>query len=280
MSALRFPISSDQLELLLAFEECKGLSHLSELVGRDPSVVSRNLQRIAENHPLLVKVRNRWDLTPLGRQVAAQTREYVRLLQSELKQEDASSEAREDYQSETAVLIIINAQKGLLSPAQGPRNNEQAESNIASLLQQWRSKEMPIIHVRHVSENPDSLFYRNSTGSEFLPELAPRGSEIVVEKSKASAFVNSTLSELLEQNGYETLILTGFTANECIDATAKQACDLGFTTYVVGDATATFELSGPDGKVYKAERVHQLVLANLHALFAKVITSAALLRIP
>lgn len=67
------------------------------------------------------------------------------------------------------------------------------------------------------------------------------------------------------------IILTGFTANECIDATARQASDLGFSTYVVADATATFDFHGDDGKLFKADRVHRLILANLQALFAKVV---------
>ena len=44
----RFPLSSDQLELLLAFEAARSPAHLVEIVRRDGSVVSRNLQRLAE----------------------------------------------------------------------------------------------------------------------------------------------------------------------------------------------------------------------------------------
>ena len=37
------------------------------------------------------------------------------------------------------------------------------------------------------------------------------------------------------------------------------AGNLGFTTYVVGDATATFDLRGPDGTLYPAETVHGVI---------------------
>ncbi len=60
MSRLKFSLNSDQLELLLAFENAKGLGHLAELMARDPSVVSRNLQRIAEDYPVLIKVKGHW----------------------------------------------------------------------------------------------------------------------------------------------------------------------------------------------------------------------------
>ncbi len=59
MSYLRFALTSEQLELLLAFENATSLGHLAELIARDPSVVSRNLQRVAESYPVLKKVKGR-----------------------------------------------------------------------------------------------------------------------------------------------------------------------------------------------------------------------------
>ncbi|MBK7962468.1 MAG: hypothetical protein IPK04_15535 [Bdellovibrionales bacterium] len=57
VNRLKLPLNSDQLELLLAFENTKGLGHLAEVMARDQSVVSRNLQRIAEDYPVLKKVK-------------------------------------------------------------------------------------------------------------------------------------------------------------------------------------------------------------------------------
>jgi predicted transcriptional regulator len=65
VNRLKFNLNSDQLELLLAFENAKGLGHLAELMARDPSVISRNLQRVAEDYPVLKKVKGRWEITPL-----------------------------------------------------------------------------------------------------------------------------------------------------------------------------------------------------------------------
>jgi hypothetical protein len=43
---------------------------------------------------------------------------------------------------------------------------------------------------------------------------------------------------------------------------------------VVGDASASLDLLGPDGKLHKAERVHRLAMANIHAYSAKVISTS------
>ncbi|MNL66180.1 Isochorismatase family protein [compost metagenome] len=69
----------------------------------------------------------------------------------------------------------------------------------------------------------------------------------------------------------------GFTANECIDATARDAAALGFLTQVVSDATAMFDMQGPNGKLLKADRLHKLTMANLNAFYAKVLKTSDLI---
>jgi len=270
MKRARFSLPSDQLELLFAFGECEGLGHLAETMGKDPSVISRGLQKIAEDFPVLAKVRGRWELTPLGRETNKVTEETVARYQKLLPQVTRKRDGEKTIFSQKSVLMVINAQCGLLDATQAGRNNSGAEKNIATLLNYWRSRKMPVVHVRHVSENPGSIFYRQSSGCEFLPEVAPTPGEHVIEKTKSSAFPETSLEPRLREMEPEHLVLAGFTANECIDATAQDAAALGFSTYVVGDATAMFDMRGPDGKWIKAERLHKLTLANLNAFHAKV----------
>lgn len=268
-----FPLSSDQLELLLTFGESTGLAALAESMGRDPSVVSRSLQKIAENYPVLIKVRGRWELTPLGHQTNVATKEAISSYQKLLAKETQIKRNKKNL-SNRSLLIIINAQVGLLDATQPGRNNTEAEKNISKLLNYWRAQKRPVIHVKHVSDQTDSIFYRKSRGSELLPGLQPEAGEVVIEKTKSSAFAETELEARLKQLEPENLALVGFTANECIDATARDASSLGFESYVVGDATAMFDVRSSDGKLLKAERIHRLTLANINAFYAKVIQTA------
>lgn len=275
MNRPQFSLSSDQLELLLAFEESEGLGKLAETMRRDPSVISRSLQRIAEEYPVIIKVRGRWELTPLGRQTNELTKNFI-VAQERLLPVDKIRNLEKSSLPEKSVLIVINAQQGLLDATQEGRNNSEAEKNIAKLLNFWRKNKNPIFHIKHISESPSSIFFRSSSGSKFLPSCAPLDSEQIIEKTKSSAFSDTQLEDKLKRIDHDSITLVGFTANECIDATAKDAAALGITTFVIGDATAMFDLRSPDGKLIKAERIHKLTLANINAYYAKVIQIANL----
>ena len=92
------------------------------------------------------------------------------------------------------VLILIDQQKAMAHPKWGPRNNPDAERNIARLLAAWRERGWPIIHVRHDSTYPDSPFRPGQEGNDFLPLTAPRPGETVVVKRVTSAFIDTDLN--------------------------------------------------------------------------------------
>lgn len=277
MTRQKFPLTSDQLETLLAFEKKGSLNELAVLMAKDPSVVSRNLQRIAETLPVISKVSGRWNITPLGLQLNKLTSGYLEAFESEVREiTDKAKSQHKNVRFKSATLIIVNAQNALLSPKLGKRNNQEVEANIKKSLDKWRFLGLNIIHVRHVSHNEQSLFYDGSFGAEIIPLLSPRENELVLNKTKSGAFSDTNLHNELSNRSAETIILTGFTANDCIDVTARQATELGFSVAVISDATATFDIQGHDGKIHPAERVHELVLANLHAQVAEILTSAQL----
>ena len=277
MNRLKFSLNSDQLELLLAFENAKGLGHLAELMARDQSVISRNLQRIAEDYPVLMKVKGRWEITPLGTQINQQTRIYLEEQTELILKTTEKKKIKSLLFGEGSILVIINAQNGLFDGTQEDRNNSEAEINIARLLEVWRSKKRKVIHVKHVSDNPNSIFFKNSTGCDFLKEVKPIDNEVVIAKGKSSAFADTNLETILNSDSCTELVLAGFTANECIDATARDASALGFTAFVASDATATFDLRDSTGKLVKADRIHKLTLLNINAFSAKVVSTNEIL---
>lgn len=174
-------------------------------------------------------------------------------------------------------LLIIDVQKGLDEPYWGRRCNPDAEQNMARLLQVWRAEEMAVIHVQHLSTNPESPLRPGLPGNAIKQEVLPLSSETVFQKDVNSAFIGTGLEAYLRVNGYNKLVIIGLTTNHCISASARMAGNLGFDTTVVSDATATFDLKGIDGRLYEAETVHAISLASLKGEFATIKTTKEVL---
>jgi hypothetical protein len=51
------------------------------------------------------------------------------------------------------------------------------------------------------------------------------------------------------------------------------ASNLGFDTFLVSDATATFNRKGLAGQNYPAELIHATALASLNDEFARIVTT-------
>ncbi len=98
-----------------------------------------------------------------------------------------------------------------------------------------------------------------------------------MQKSVSSAFIGTSLEADLRRRGVTTLIVVGMQTNMCVSTTARMAGNLGFTTYVVSDATATFDNTGPDGKHYGSALLHDVALADLHGEFSTVVDTSTVL---
>jgi nicotinamidase-related amidase len=179
--------------------------------------------------------------------------------------------------TDKTALIVIDVQDGLDDPRLGQRNNPNAERNIARLLAGWRAKGRPIYHVQHMSTRPDSPLRPNQPGNAIKRIVAPRGDEAVLRKTVNNAFVGTDLEERLRKADVQSVVIVGLTTNHCVSTTARMAGDLGFTTFVVDDATATHDRTSYDGTYYPAELMHAIALAGLHEEFATIVKTDHLL---
>jgi len=170
-------------------------------------------------------------------------------------------------------LVLIDVQKGFDSPYWGKRNNPRAEKNMEILLTAWRKAKMPVVHVQHHSTDPESPLFPGQTGNEFKDAFEPIYGEHVEKKQVNSAFIGTTLESYLRTNRVDTLVIAGLTTDHCVSTSTRMAGNLGFTTYVAADATATFNRTGYDGKTFSAEEIFATALASLNGEFATVVNT-------
>jgi nicotinamidase-related amidase len=174
-------------------------------------------------------------------------------------------------------LILIDMQKGMKSPTLPPRNNPEAEHNMAVLREAWRRSGHPVINVRHISRSQNSVFFPGQTGGEFQELFQPLLDEHVVEKNVPDAFINTGLERWLHVRDIRNLVIVGVSTNNSVESSARTAGNLGFSTVVISDATFAFEQRDFSGTLRSAEDVHLMSLANLDGEYATVRSTAQVL---
>jgi nicotinamidase-related amidase len=182
--------------------------------------------------------------------------------------------------SDKPALLLIDIQKGLndLAYYGRHRNNPRAEEKAAELLAFWRSHQLPVIFIKH-NGTPPSPLAKGTPGNDFKEIVRPHKGETIFEKEVNSAFIGTALDAFLKKEGIGHLVLVGLTTAHCVSSTARMAGNFGYNTYIISDATATFDTLGSDGKHYDAALVHDICLANLKNEFATILDTANLLEL-
>lgn len=177
--------------------------------------------------------------------------------------------------SDKPALILIDIQKGFdnIEYWGGQRNNLTAENNASELLSLWRENGLPIFHVRHCSSNPNSLLHETNEGNQFKDLVKPINGEPIISKNVNSAFIGTDLKERLDNANITKLVIVGLTTDHCVSTTTRMAGNFGYDTFLVSDATATFNKKGVAGQNFSADLIHETALASLNEEFATVVTT-------
>jgi nicotinamidase-related amidase len=109
-----------------------------------------------------------------------------------------------------------------------------------------------------VQSKATQSFAVDTWGGEWHPEFGPRpGDVVVLEHWAQNGFAGTDLEAQLKQHGIEKIVLVGFIANSCVEATARFGMELGFHVTLIKDATAAFN---PEGMT--AARVNAKLFAH------------------
>jgi len=169
-------------------------------------------------------------------------------------------------------LVIIDIQNDYFpGGAMELEGADAAGTKASEILKNFRERKLPVIHVQHLSVSPGSTFFIPGTrGAEIHAAVQPASGESVIEKNFPNAFRNTSLGENLERLGVNNLVVAGMMTHMCVDASVRQAADLGYKVTLLGDACAT-RAQSYGGETVPARQVHAAFLAALNGFYAKVV---------
>jgi nicotinamidase-related amidase len=85
----------------------------------------------------------------------------------------------------------------------------------------------------------DFFIAKGSWEAKVLDTLAPGDDDIVLPKTSSGVFNSTNIAYLLRNIGIDTLVVTGFLTDQCVDHAIRDAADRGFHPICVSDACAT-----------------------------------------
>lgn len=99
-------------------------------------------------------------------------------------------------------------------------------------------------------------------------ELILSGAEVVFEKQRPNAFVQTDLADNLRAHGATGVVITGMKTQYCVDSTCRAARDLGFDAMLIADGHTCSDTAAMQARDIVAH--HN---ATLHGPFCQVINA-------
>lgn len=84
------------------------------------------------------------------------------------------------------------------------------------------------------------ILIRGEPGHDFIQELRPEPTEVVIDKPGKGAFYATDLELVLQRARVTTLLIGGVTTEVCVHSTAREANDRGYQVIVVGDCCGSY----------------------------------------
>ena len=152
-------------------------------------------------------------------------------------------------------LVVIDLQRGIVAMPTGPRPSAEVVARAAQMATALRAAGGVVVLV-HVTPSPDGkdslrpITDAPATGggrslppdwSDFVPDLAPESTDIVITKRQWGAFYGTELDLQLRRRGIDTIVLCGISTSIGVESTARDAFERGYNQVFVEDAMACRE---------------------------------------
>jgi nicotinamidase-related amidase len=181
---------------------------------------------------------------------------------------------------QTALLLIDVQESFPYRPYWSQSGADVFLKHVNALVEGAQARGIPIVRVFHTDgpQTPENPFAHGGPLIRPLSGLAAFDAALTIEKHRHSALVGTPLATWLISNGIRRVIVAGIRTEQCCETTTRHASDEGWEVDYVGDATLTFEMTTPAGKILTAAEIRErteTVLVNRFATLATVAEALA-----
>ena len=178
---------------------------------------------------------------------------------------------------DTALLLIDIQDSFKVGDRWSRRGNPEFEKNVSTLLDYWRSADLPRFFILHT--DPDPGFRTTDPEFRLMDFMKRRPDEPLLVKSTRSAFTGTDLQRQLVALGVRRLVMTGIQMEQCVETTTRAAADLGYEIDFVLDATQTFPITDrTTGQQITTDALVERTRFVLRDRFARIIAARDLVR--
>ena len=140
-----------------------------------------------------------------------------------------------------AALLVIDIQNEFFNISQVCTDSlKSAIQYVNAAIALFRRKNLPVIAVQHKSVEDDLV--PGKPGFDVPDTLKLEPSDLRIVKTHGNSFNKTGLTEKLRELAVETVIITGFCAEQCVLSTYKGAEDLDFKPIILKGSIASDNL--------------------------------------
>lgn len=186
---------------------------------------------------------------------------------------------KEEVLGDSPALLVVDMTYGFVDdrfPTGFSKTGEPCLKNIRKLIDAAKARGIPVIYTRDMSDQEEAYrihrgawnFKSKPIGEDLRQEyntihesIAPQKEDIVLQKSKPSAFFGTPLAAMLNYMKVDSIILTGMVTSGCIRATALDAFSNNYRVTMPIECVAD-----------RSQISHEVTLFDLDTKYANVMS--------
>ncbi len=148
--------------------------------------------------------------------------------------------------------IVIDMQKAFYKGQTAP-SMDQACDYINAAIPLFRQKKLPVIWVQDMDKEDGVV--PGVEGFDIIDQLKPHKMDQKIIKQYGNSFNKTDLKSFLDQHNIDTVILSGYCAENCVLSTYRGAQDLDLTSVILRGSLA----SGKAENIQFVENISQII---------------------